>query len=260
MGWKKWTNEEDELLIKLFSTMTLRQMSTQLDRTKDAIAQRVRELRKQGKLGQSPFIAKSKIKDEAKFREMWLNEVPNKVIATTFRVTLLTVSIKAKKLGLPLRGSIVYRSVAIENEKKVFDFLENQGGYCEFGELRNNIPKRTLQRLIKQGKIFKIPCNLSRGEGNYKRFSQDRIFKNGFFRKTFICLDRTAVVRFIHEACQKPKTKSDKRILTGYLKRYLTDAERIAVLWRLGQRKWKHSHVKSSIQVDGVLMPRKKRS
>lgn len=89
------------------------------------------------------------------------------------------------------------------------------------------------------------------------RFSQDRIFSDGFFGKTFICVDRTAMVRIAFDACKKPENVTDARILSTFLRGKLTDAEKIAVLWRLGQRKWHRSRVKSSIQVDGVVMPRK---
>lgn len=250
---KKWSSTEDELLIKLFPKTTFAEISKKLGRSEASIKGRGQILRKQGKL---PYKL-PKI-DTTKFSEMWLNNISARLIAEKLGISLGSVHNKRWRLGLPLRGHVEHKIITIKHEKAVLSFLRKKGGYCDYKILKDNVPMNALKRLVSPGRIYKFACNLSRGTGNYKRFSQDRIFRNGFFGKTFICIDRTAMVRIAFDACNTPENQTDAKILSAFLRKHLTHAEKIAVLWRLGRRRWDRRDVKSSIQVDGVVMPRKK--
>jgi len=57
---------------------------------------------------------------------------------------------------------------------------------------------------------------------------------------------------------KKPEDNNIRRVLRAFLRLYLTEAEQIAVLWKLGVREWKYRTdlVKQSIQIDGIVKPK----
>lgn len=99
---------------------------------------------------------------------------------------------------------------------------------------------------------------LRHGAGGYKRKIQHEIFKDDYLGKFYYYINRTALVRLLCKALHKPVTKTHQKILTHWLKKHLTEAERIAVLWNLGVRSWKKDDVKTSIQIDGIVKPSKR--
>jgi len=146
---------------------------------------------------------------------------------------------------------------AKEADDKVLNFLNQNDGYCPIRLILKTVSKLTIRRMVLQQKLVKIDFNLSRGAGNYKRFSQKNIFNEGYFPYTFVCLNRSSLVRLLMKAVKKPINQDIHTILTHYLKRHLTEAERFAVLWKLGIRQYSPTQVKQSIQIDGIMKARK---
>lgn len=113
------------------------------------------------------------------------------------------------------------------------------------------------RRLLKNERfLVPIRINLMRGSGGYKRFMTEKVFKKRYLWKTYYCLaSRTVIVRFLIKVLKKIKTKHQQILVTRFLREYLTEAERVAVLWKLGVRCWRTCQVSSSMQVDGVHGP-----
>lgn len=194
--------------------------------------------------------------DYKKFKKMWFGNNPARTIAKEFDIGILYVYVLRKKLFLPARVRERTRNVI----KKIFDCLKNQPkNYIETSELKKHVSPGIVSRLIRKRKIFKVHLALSKGSGSYVRFSHDSMFKKEVYLKTFICLDRTAVVRLLIESCIYPEKTGERAIFTHFLKQNLSETERCAVLFKLGKRKWGPSSTKQSIQVNGVLIPTKRK-
>ena len=205
----------------------------------------------------------NRIEDEEKFADMWLAGASGRDIAKEFGVQRKTVYTKRYRMGLPARDHseelLRYRQrVAQESEQKIFDLLKECDGCCELNDLLKTCSSYALTRLVNKRKLFRVYISLKRTTGSYKRWTQDHLFKDEYFGKTFICLDRTSLVRLMYFACEKPQTPANQGILRRFLNRFLSDAEAIAVLWRLGIRKWSPSQKKRNIQIDGILFPQKR--
>lgn len=152
------------------------------------------------------------------------------------------------------------RDCACAKEAEVISFLQNTSrGYCTRETLRSNCGQNAIQRLMYRRKIFRVEINLSTTDGAYARFSQLRVFKKDFLKKTFLCLNRSGVVRLMMDACVYTSSSGDRRTLSVFLRDHLTEAERCAVLFQLGKRHWQPSNVKKrNIQVDGIYFPQAK--
>lgn len=208
-------------------------------------------------------MSRVKIKDLEKFKEMWLNdEITPKEIANCFNVTQHYVHKKRSILGLSPKGTRGFawiesrRAFGEENAKKVHEWLEEQGGFCLLRNLR--LTESVLRRLIIQKYIFVVDFNFGRGTGeNRMRKKHDLIFNDAYLFKAYACNSRTAIVKLMFQALKKPNTRELQVTLTAFLRRYLTDVERYAVLWKLGVRKWARTQVKSSVQIDGIMKPAK---
>lgn len=204
-----------------------------------------------------------KIKDVQKFESMWQAKVPGREIAKEFNIKPIQVYLIRLALGLPPRprgGSgnwlrYYIKKKAEENEKAVIDFLKECGGYCELQTLYARFPIGAIKRLLHKKLIFRIAFNLGRTHGSYKRGVHKDVFNESVVGKTFICVDRTAVVRLMCKALKKPKDANIQKTTTAFLRRYLTEAEKFAVLWKLGVRRFNRSQVKRSIQIDGIIKP-----
>ena len=144
------------------------------------------------------------------------------------------------------------RKMALE-EREVYDFLKRMGGYCKLDFLKAIVSSDAIRRMIYEGKIFRVATRL---RGN-ARFASEKIFKKFYYGYVWICSSRTAIVRLMFDALKEPDSLHTQKILSRYLKNYLTDAERIAVLWKLGIRNFSPSQMKSTIQISGIP-PRKK--
>ena len=204
-----------------------------------------------------------KIKDEEKFKEMWLNdEITPKEIAEHFKVSRDHVHYKRRVLGLPLKGTQGFawgehmKALGEETEKKILEFLEKKGGFCRMQVLVSKFRSSTMTRMGRQRRIFVVAFNFGRGTGvSAMRNKHGLIFKEPYIFKTYVCNSRTAIIRLMSQALKKPDTEQLQKTVTSFLRGYLTDAERFAVLWKLGIRKWERSQVKSSIQIDGIIKP-----
>jgi len=194
-----------------------------------------------------------KIKDLQKFKEMYVSGLPVETIASYFGITKGSVYVKAKKLGIK-RKRINYEQFVIETLKK-------NGWFCELNKL--DVSWSVIHRLLIKRILFKVYCGLKRGPGgNYSyRLWNSEIFKPEFIGKTFICLGRTGVVRLMMRALNPPENNRKQQSLTAYLRHYVTEAERIAILFHLGVRyesdkRWKGILKKRNIQIDGIYKPK----
>jgi len=210
-------------------------------------------------------MVRRKIVDVEKFKEMYVSGVPAEEIADYFGVAKLTVYSKASILGLkrkrgrgphPVWLIKKYKRAALENEEKVIVFLRKVGGFCELNELRSNVPKLAMKRLFFKRRIFRVTFCLGYLAGSYKRWMGEKIFKPEYHGKTYICLGRTGVVRLMMQALILPENRYERKTLVTFLKRYLTEAEWIAVMFKLGDKKWRGDRIRGNIRVDGLYVPR----
>jgi len=205
-----------------------------------------------------------KIEDKEKFITMWEAGAGIEEIAKEFDINAWEVVSARMALKLAprprARGWIRYKKKEAEsNNRKVINVLKKCGGYCELKKLYAHVPYTAVRRLLNRRLIFKIEFNLGRSSGAYKRNIHKHIFKKEVLMpnnwKTFICVDRTAVVRVLGKFLQKPKDEHIQATITSFLRNYLSDAEKFAVLWKLGVRKFSSAQIKRSIQIDGIIGP-----
>jgi len=249
---RRWTQEEIYKIITNYPQMTAKNLKSFFpERTENALKTEINVLHKKGLLPLKP----RGIIDEQKLINLWKSDKMIKEIAKELNVRESSVSYLGRRLNLPKKSSFHYRLMK-EYEEKVLTFLKEKDGICELKEMFCHFTRLTIKRLIYKRKIFKITFNLSRSSGPCKRNILTEIFNKSYSLKTFICLDRTAVIRLMTKALIPPKNSQIQKITTSFLRKYLTEAEKIAVLWKLGVRKW--SQVKSNIQIDGTIIPTKK--
>jgi hypothetical protein len=208
-----------------------------------------------------------KISDTEKFKGMWLNdEITTKEIADHFKIGRAYVHQKRTDLGLPPKGTKgfawgermreLHKAQQEETDKNLLQFLKEKGGFCPFRDIKLKFHSNVIQRLALQEYVFVIAFNLGRGTGvSRMRNRYSLIFKEPYIFKSYVCNSRTAIIKLMFQALKKPETRELLVTLTSFLRGYLTDAERFAVLWKLGIRKWSRSQVRSSIQIDGVIKP-----
>ncbi len=202
-----------------------------------------------------------KVTDKKKFREMWLDdEITTKEIADYFKIGRGYVFLKRKNLGLPPKGTRGFgmtermRVKGEQSEEKVLIFLKEKGGFCLLQLLVKW--RSAIARLEHEKRIFIVTFQFKRGTGvNVMRKKYNLIFNEAYPHKSYVCNSRTAMIRLMSRALKKPTTEHLQKTVTAFLRNYLTDAERLAVLWKLGIRKFGRTQVKSSIQIDGVIKP-----
>jgi hypothetical protein len=186
-----------------------------------------------------------------------------------FSISLYVYYQLKKRLGLPNKplGWAKHKKLeALRNEQKVLEYLQSTGGICERKKLVEMFPQEAVERLIYKRHIFKIRFHLGRPPGGYKRNLHQFLFKEEYLPnfksggiKTFICLNRTAVVRLMCKALKKPVNQHVQNTLRSFLRRYLSEAEQIAILWNLGVRSFRDSQIKRNMQIDGILGPIRRR-
>lgn len=211
-------------------------------------------------------MPRTKIKDVEKFKKMWNQGVPGDLIAETFGIERRYVYRKRKTLGLASRKYQRYPYAWIKKakertrdvEERVIKNVTDNNGFSSKNQLLQVSSASVINRMVLETKIIRVSMDLGRYPGGFKRNVAKDVFKDGYHKRVFYCLGRTGVVRLMQVALKKPKNKEIRQTLVYFMRSHLTEAEKIAVLWKLGCRKWSRNQVKSSIQVDGVLMPCKK--
>ena len=201
--------------------------------------------------------------DNEEFTKMWLNaEITPKEIADRFGYTVGNVHKKRVTLGLAPKGTKGFglaqnmKRKGERNAQKILKLLKEQGGFYPLKLLRTKFGDSKLHGLICQKRIFVVHFNFGRGTGaNNMRNKHDLIFNEPYIYYSYACNSRTAIIRLMAQALKKPDTEHLQKTVTSFLRAYLTDAERFAVMWKLGIRKWQRSQVKSSIQIDGIIKP-----
>ena len=242
----KWTKEEVEILIKNYANMSIRELQKLLpNRTYSAIKTRAYLLRMQGRLTsrQRPKV------DTKQLINLWYTELTVAEIAEKLGIAEPTVINWARKLNLPDRRKLRSRY----NEQRLMDFLVEHGGVCELAEEKKVVADCVISRLLLKKRIYKITFQV---KGRHNKYKTKDLFKRPYVKKSFLCINRTCLLRLLFEAIKPPVNKYMRKVLTTYLKRFLTEAERIAVLWHLGIRNWRHDVVKPSIRINGILIPK----
>jgi len=207
-----------------------------------------------------------KISDVEKFKEMWLDGENYERIAEAFGLNKAEVYFATVALGLPRRGKGFWLMKYWERKKeedreRVIEFLREKGGYCTYREAIENLSRGAIQDLLLERVIFKVSFSLRRGAGAYKRRIEHKIFKEDFVPKairgegikSFLCLGRTGVVRLMQKALRTPENVHVQKTLTAFLRQYLTEAERVAVMWHLGV--YGVSPKKRSVRIFGTIPP-----
>jgi hypothetical protein len=202
--------------------------------------------------------------DNEEFKKMWLNvEITPKEIADHFGRTRGCIHQKRIALGLAPKGTKGFgmtqhmKRKGERSAQRILKFLKNKDGFWSFQGLQSQFSLSAIEQLKHQGRLFVVRFNLGRSSGtNAMRKKQNLIFQEPYIGKSFVCDSRTAVIRLMFQALKKAETGQIQKTVTNFLRRYLSDAERLAVVWKLGKRKWERSQVKSSIQIDGIVKPR----
>jgi len=136
----------------------------------------------------------------------------------------------------------------LEKVEKVVNLIKKNGGYVSASDIRG------CTSLVIEGYLLKVKLSLKWGQGGYYRRGNDgNIFKEEFRGKTFYLLnDRTSLVRFLSKVITPPGSDRGKRVIIyHFLRRHLTRAETIAVMWKLGVRSW--NHMRGKVMIDGVV-------
>jgi len=126
---------------------------------------------------------------------------------------------------------------------KVLKTLMDHGGYCNISEL----PSDTVRQMLYAEMVFAVQFpheKWSRGTSKKRRKKvfrpMSRFVRDEYRGKVYVCDSRTAVVRLMMKTLRKPQNPQERTVLTLFLREYLSEAERIAVLWNLGVRKYLH--------------------
>ena len=149
----------------------------------------------------------------------------------------------------------------------LLELLNSLGGYAQNIRMRQICGQSAIDRLKREAQIFSIELSLKRGtgatgkkvKGTIKNYRWWSIFKKEFNNRVFVCNSRSSFLRLLFDALNVPKTPKERHILTCWLKRNCTEAERIAVLWHLGIHNFSNSMRKRNIQVDGIIKPIQRR-
>lgn len=107
--------------------------------------------------------------------------------------------------------------------------------------------------MFTDNQIVKIA--FTRMHGNKaRRLREAVLFKPEYARKAFVCLNRTAVVRLLMKGLKTPESMHHQKAITMFLREEcnLTDAEVVAVLWKLGVRNWHRDKTRGNIRVCGA--------
>ena len=144
----------------------------------------------------------------------------------------------------------------------LLELLNSLGGYAQNIRMRQICGQSAIDRLKREAQIFSIELSLKRGtgatgkkvKGNIKNYRWWSIFKKEFDNKSFICNSRTSFLRLLFDALNPPQTTKKQCILTAWLNRVCTEAERMAVMWHLGIRSFSNSMRKRNIQIDGDIV------
>ena len=154
--------------------------------------------------------------------------------------------------------AVIRHEQSVQRDLQLVATIEANGGMLTAKEAKK-ISWQSYSRVIHGGLVFRVELHTSHSQGSYKRGVPPKIFKKGFHRQVWICSTRTAMVRLFQKACLPPEDDGVQQALTFILRRYLTKAETIAVLWKLGDRNWSHhrSITKRNMQINGVMQPLK---
>lgn len=117
-------------------------------------------------------------------------------------------------------------------------------------------PSSSKARTARELGYIRVKISLARSSAqHHPGYLKGMIIKSEYWNRAYYISGRTKLVRFIYEVLIKPIKPMYRKTIRAFLRRYLNEAEIIAVLWRLGVRKIAPSQVKGSIQVDGIIKP-----
>jgi hypothetical protein len=143
-----------------------------------------------------------------------------------------------------------------EAEQKVLSQIKESGGFISYQKLK---PSNRISRMIKERKIYALPCRLSRGSGAYKRFTQLDIFTEealALNNGSYVCLTKTDMVKCAMQILKTQRTRSQWTILSHYLRRHFSEAERLAIMWHIGypMQELPTSNLKTLIKTQSISL------
>jgi hypothetical protein len=226
-----WSREEDKILLENYPAKSVADLKASLpNRTFYAIRHRVRFLQKQELLGRKRQRPKV---DREKFMELWNSGASVDEIADFFGVNKCYVYYLRRRFGLESRLSVEKREAPF----KILSVLQEQGGYCELTNLTQHVSKHSINKLVEEGTVYKVSFGGRRGGGRKRHVKFYQIVRPEFARKTYICLNRTAIIRLLSHALMKPENSGVVRATTLFLKSLgLTAAETEAVIQMLKRK------------------------
>jgi hypothetical protein len=147
--------------------------------------------------------------------------------------------------------------LGVRNDTFYLDIIKELGGYISSKDAKKlGVGQTTILRLRRDNLMHSIELSMKCGRGAIaRRCKHEHLFKPEFEEKTFYYDSRTALVRLLGDAFL-PLSEGDRRSqgrVSHWLKNHVSEAERLAVLWRLGVRKFHHSGHKRNMQIDGVV-------
>ena len=228
---ERWSREEDEILLQNYPEKSIADLKALLpNRSYYAIEHRIRLLRKRGLI--KAEREKPKKVDREKFIELWNSGASVDEIAEVFGVSKSHVHFLRKRFGLEGRRSTKKHEATF----KVLSFLKEHG-YCELAHLTQHVSKHSINKLVEEGAVYKVSLEGRMGGGRKRHVKFCQIVRPEFARKTYICLNRTAIVRLLSHALMKPENSGVVRATTLFLKSLdLTAAETEAVLQMLKRK------------------------
>ena len=159
--------------------------------------------------------------------ELWNSGASVGEIAEFFGVSKSHVHFLRRRFGLEGRPFTKNR----EDTSKILGVLKEHGGYCEHAHLTLYASKHSINKLVEEGTVYKVSFERRMGGGRKRHVKFCQIVRPEFARKTYVCLNRTAVVRLLSCALMKPENIGVVRAMTVFLKSLgLTAAETEAVL------------------------------
>lgn len=248
---RQFIKDEDKVIIENYGKLTYLEIGRLIGRTAAATKYRAIILSKK-RLILLRHRLKNRLKiDEEEFKKVWLSDMHTDEVAKHFNLNCDYVRLLGRRIGLKRpKTSRRLRPTTITREKLV-EKIKKAGGRLQF-------LKNFHYQILREGFIV-VEFNLKSPHFGSPYSRPGMIFNKKYVSKGFVVTNRTELVRLMMHGLKKIKNTHQRRSVSNFLNNnHLTEAERCAVLLKLGAVKWDKSSVRNSVQVDGTLMPRGK--
>lgn len=198
-----------------------------------------------------PKHRRTKLTPEIKkrFKEIWQTHTYKEI---TKELGISVMSIHKLKVELKLPKKMKLHKCQYDYPK-VEETLKKNNGYLKRKDVHKlaKVSTYCVEQMIKNRLLIYVNFNLGRSSGSYKRNNDDDVFNKGYFKEGYVCLDKTGLVRLMAKAMKKPNSKGTANIQTKFLKKHLTEAERLAVQIMMGKKKISNKNFQSKLLIGG---------